>query len=466
MKTFESTNQRGGASMHSTRISAFSLLVLAMLVAGISQNLFANSTVGLCAGPGTHYTTISAAVAAAVAGSTIDVCPGTYPEQVAINKDLTLAGVKSGTSDAAVIVPPTGGLVQNGTDIFGNPVAAQIFVAAASVTIKGLTVDGTGNNIAGCGPPALEGIYFKNTSGTISENAVRNQFQTDFADFGGCQNGLAINVESISSTNTVTISSNSVRAYQKNGITASGAGTPGSPAGPSVKISGNYIVGLAAAAMNWPTSGAAENGIQVGFGATGSVSGNAVNDNIWAQDTSSQPGNAASGILVFASTGISVTSNEVGSAQFGVAIETDPASDTFCNGASCGPADNATVTGNKVVGTQIFDAIDLCSSGNTAKSNFIFGSTESGIHVDDGCGTGNNNIVTNNLINEACAGILTGTGSGNTVGPNTFSNVTNTTLAGDACPAAPGGASASVVKAGASKGQQSLRPSPYRPNAK
>jgi hypothetical protein len=329
------------------------------------------------------------------------------------------------------------------------------------VTIKGLIVDGAGNNIAGCGL-TLEGIYFKNISGTISGNAVRNQFQTDFANFGGCQNGLAINVESTVSTNSVTISGNSVRAYQKNGITASGPGTPGSPAGPSVTISGNYVVGMAATAMNWPTSGAAENGIQVGFGAAGSVSGNTVNDNIWAQDLSSScPScNAASGILVFASEGISVTDNEVGSAQFGIAIETDPSSDTFCNGVSCGPADNATVTRNKVVGTQIFDAIDLCSNGNSAKSNLIYGSTESGIHVDDACGTGNSNVVTNNVINEACAGILTGTGSGNTTSPNTFNNVTNTTLAGDTCPAAIGVSSAS-------KGHQSLlRPSPYRPNAK
>ena len=45
----------------------------------------------------------------------------------------------------------------------------------------------------------------------------------------------------------------------------------------------------------------------------------------------------------------------------------------------------------------------------------------------------NNNTITGNTINEACAGILLGMGLGNTVTPNTFMNVGNTTLAGDSC---------------------------------
>jgi hypothetical protein len=396
------------------------------------------------------YPTIQLAVSSVPSGSTVWVCPGTYPEQVTITKPLSLVGFQSGTSDAAVVVAPAGGLVQNGSDIFGNPVAAQIFVVSPSgnVTIKNLTIDGTGNDLAGCGAPALEGIYFQNAPGTITGDVVRNQFQTDFADFGGCQNGLAINVESdISPAPAVTISTNSVRAYQKNGITASGPGT--ATAGPAMSITGNYVVGLAATAMNWP-GGAAENGIQVGFGASGKISGNTVNDNIWFMDTSTQPVNAASGILIYASSGITVLGNFVGSAQFGIVTVTD---------TTYGPADKTIIQSNKVSGTQIFDAIDACSSSNTIATNTIFGSAESGIHVDDTCGGGNNTTVTGNIINEGCAGILTGTGTGNTVTPNTFYNVTNTTLAGDVCPVPVG----SARVAG---GSRKLRPSPYKPNIK
>jgi parallel beta-helix repeat protein len=300
----------------------------------------------------------------------------------------------------------------------------------------------------------LEGIYFQNTSGTISANTVRNQYQSDYTDFGGCQNGLAINVESLGG-NSVTVANNSVHAYQKNGITATGAATgPGAP-GPAVTISGNYIVGLGATAMNWQGvyvpggSTAAENGIQFGFGASGSVTGNVVNDNIWGQDTSGDTGDAASGILIYASSNIAVSGNEVGSAQFGIVAVSDP---------TYGPADSNTITGNKIAGTQLFDGIDLCSSSNNVHTNTVYGSTESGIHIDDSCGSGNNNVVSGNTINEACAGVLLGTGSSNNSAPNTFANVTNTTLAGDVCPAGPDANST----AGGSKKTQRLRPAPYK----
>jgi parallel beta-helix repeat protein len=429
------------------RPSLFVVLVLAACFAGPAARA-ATVAVGTCKPTVHQYPTIGAAVAAVPAGTTVDVCPGTYPEQVLINKELTLIGIVFGANDSAVVVPPSGGLVSNGSDIFGNPVAAQIFVQSTNVTVSHLTVDGTGNNIAGCSAPTLEGIYFQNSSGKITDNVVRNQFQTDFTDYGGCQNGLAINVESLTSSNAVTVSDNSVRSYQKNGITATGASTGPGSAGPAVTITANYIVGLAATAMNWP-GGAAENGIQIGFGATGTVSLNTVNDNIWWNDTSGDPGDAASGILIYASEGITVSGNSVGSAQFGIVADTDP---------SYGPADGATITSNKVSGTQIFDAIDVCSSSNTVKSNTIYGSAESGIHLDDSCGSGNNNSVTANTINEACAGILLGTGSNPTISPNTFLNVTNTTLAGDVCTPAAG-----VKAGGVSQKRPSLRPSPYKP---
>jgi hypothetical protein len=89
----------------------------------------------------------------------------------------------------------------------------------------------------------------------------------------------------------------------------------------------------------------------------------------------------------------------------------------------------------------------------------LYGSAESGVHLDDTCGgTGNNNTVTSNTINEACAGILTGTGTtGNSVSPDTFFNVINTTQSGDTCSAPPTGAKAGTQK------RSALRPAPYNP---
>jgi hypothetical protein len=90
------------------------------------------------------FLTIQAAVMAAPAGSTIDVCPRTYPAQVAIGANsLTLIGIVAGTSDAAVLIPPSGGLAVNASDLDGGPVAAQIFVEnSIGVTISHLNHGG------------------------------------------------------------------------------------------------------------------------------------------------------------------------------------------------------------------------------------------------------------------------------------------------------------------------------------
>ncbi len=335
------------------------------------------------------------------------------------------------------MVAPAAGLASNGSDIFGNPVAAQIFVQNADVTVSHITVDGSNNQLSGCAAPDPIGIYYQNASGKITDSAVRDVLM-DPAD-QGCQLGLAINVESNTGAPAVTISDNSVRNYDKNGITASGPGTGG---GPDVTVSANTIIGLGA------TSVIAQNGIQISYGATGTVSTNYVVDNIY-----TGPFYGASGILIYASSGITVTNNTVESAQLGIVPASDP---------TYGLADGTVIRSNHVGGTQNYDAIDLCSDNNTAESNTIYGSAESGVHVDDECppSTGSHNTVTSNTINEACAGILLGTGSSNTTAPNTFMNVTNTTLAGDTC--TPLDQVRSNTREGSSAQHQSLRPSPYK----
>jgi hypothetical protein len=421
--------------MDSTRSFPFSCLALVVLLGLGGQAFSSTVTVGLCPGPGTHYTTIQAAVNAVSAGSTIKVCPNNYPEQVTINKNLTLIGIASGTSDAAVVTVPAGGLVTNGvTDIFGFPTAAQIFVHDANVTISHLGVDGANDGMTDCSIDPI-GIYYQNASGTIIGNAVRNVLLPP--GLQGCQDGLAINVESNIGAPAVTISSNSVRNYDKNGITASGP-NDGSP-GPNVKVTGNTVIGLGA------TTVTAQNGIQIGYGATATVASNYVVDDIYINPPNCSICYGASGILIFGSAGVNVLNNTVESTQYGIVPVT--ASGTLT-------ANGTIVTSNHIGGTQLYDAIDLCSDGNTAKSNVIYGSSQDGIHTDDSCSpsTGSNNSITGNTINEACAGILLGSGTGNTTTPNTFLNVTNTTLAGDTC----------TPLDGPSENHQSLRPSAYK----
>lgn len=435
------------------RRTALSILGAAVFFCAVSRNASAATVV--VTPPLTvpckslaSYPTISLAIASVPANSTIFVCPGTYPEQLLITKSLTITGVAGngltgGTAVGAnnpVITVPAGGVLVNAADLYNaQPIAAQIAVlpgtGPVNVKLNNLAVDGSNNLLPDCSVD-LVGIYYQNTSGTINEMATR--FQELAPDLFGCQDGLAIYVESgymTGGTAVVTIENNSVHDYDKNGITADGSGTVAT-------IIGNYVVGIGATPL------IAQNGIQVSDGATGSVKNNTVTDDNYISPNGG-PYYSATGILLYdsgtLSAGITVSGNTVSSSQGGIVTYGD----------SFGTADNNSITLNKITtspaaGPYQLDGIDMCSNHNTATSNTVFNSSGSGVHIDSTCTestgqSGNNSTVTKNTLNEACAGVLLGSGSGNTVGgignANDFYNVVQTTQAGDACPAgAPVGA--------------------------
>lgn len=401
------------------RISKTSRFVAAVIIAvGLQAAAALAATVqvgGNCKGALVRFNTITDAVNAVPTGSTVYICPGTYPEQVSIlAKQVSLVGVQTATG-TPTITSPAGGLVANANSLSsGNPIAAQIFVQSSPglANISNLAVDGAGNNVSGC-LPIIIGIYYQNSSGTITRVSTRNQLQ-DPAD-QGCQSGLGIFVQSGNSgTSTVTVSNSSVHSYQKNGITGNEVQT-------TINVIGNTVVGLG------PTSGAAENGIQIGFGAVGKIQNNTTLDDIWAPDTFSDPGDAAAGILVYGAFGVPTTGNTVGNTQFGIAYVTD-VTDSLS-------ADFGSITSNKVSATHIFDAIDVCSNSHSITGNTINSADESGIHLDASCtGTSTSNTVTGNTIQESCSGLLLGSGlSGNTISPNTYFNDLATITNGDVC---------------------------------
>ena len=151
--------------------AVLSVLSLAVIACFFTPSLSALTVVvGTCKNL-VQFSTIQAAITAVPPGSTIDICPAVYAEQLTINKSLTLAGVASGTSDAVVIVPP-GVLAPNATSLAtGDPLAAHIWVLGpATVNITNVIVDSVGNGITGC-LPDLIGILYQNASGTINHVA-------------------------------------------------------------------------------------------------------------------------------------------------------------------------------------------------------------------------------------------------------------------------------------------------------
>src|SRR5579885_2470892 len=142
--------------------------------------------VGSCKPRFTSFPTISAAVSSVPAGSTILVCPGTYPEQVMISQPVTLIGIASAGQDEAAIVVPGGGLSQNVTSIFGEGVAAQVLVQTPGpVNLINLSVDGTGSDAGCAGGTWVAGIFYApGSSGTVSRARASGQMNS------GCGAGI------------------------------------------------------------------------------------------------------------------------------------------------------------------------------------------------------------------------------------------------------------------------------------
>ncbi|HKB99082.1 MAG TPA: NosD domain-containing protein [Terriglobales bacterium] len=172
--------------------------------------------VGTCKTNLQSFPSISAAVGAVTAGAIVDVCPGTYPEQVTIATPLTLQGISSGNANAAVITVPGGGLIQNGTAPLSGPHAAQILVQdVGPVTITGLTVDGSSNN---CPPPVnVDGIAYLSNSGTAFGKVTNSSVRNTSNNVSCSQPGNAIYAEG-GSSNPLNVQGNTVRGFSGNGI--------------------------------------------------------------------------------------------------------------------------------------------------------------------------------------------------------------------------------------------------------
>jgi len=222
-----------------------------------------NATSGPC--PHT-FTSIQSAVNVASAGDTIQVCPGTYDEQVTVTtSNLTITGAGAGSTT----VRPSS-VSANSSSLFSGAFIAAIVVVdgATGVTVEALTIDGSTGAPNGCSPTYV-GIFYRAASGTISDTHVTNIFNPVFA---GCQGFLGIFVQSGNGGSglnaNVVIDHNTVDKYGKNGITANEAGT-------AVTVTNNTVTGRGPVGLG----DAAQNGVQLGFGAHGKVTDNAISDN-------------------------------------------------------------------------------------------------------------------------------------------------------------------------------------------
>ncbi|KXB06168.1 hypothetical protein AKJ53_01120 [candidate division MSBL1 archaeon SCGC-AAA382F02] len=99
----------------------------------------------------------------------------------------------------------------------------------------------------------------------------------------------------------VTVKNNKVTEYERNGITVNGEKASGS-------IMNNMVVGQ-------EDSWWANNGIQIGFGATGMIKGNTVKKNVWIGE-----GWTATAILIYDVSDVQMVKNTVEEGQLGIGV--------------------------------------------------------------------------------------------------------------------------------------------------
>ena len=328
-----------------------------------------NLTVGSgpnCLSP--DYSHIQDAVNAAAYGAEIRVCQGLYDETISITRSVHLRG-----NPGAVVMPSH--LLSNADSLVtGSPLSAIIrALNADEVTVSGITVDAGAASIAECSPELI-GILFQNSSGEIKQNTVRS---TNLApNLNGCQSGLGIFAQSGNGGSTqVLIAENIIREYQKNGITANELGT-------IATIRDNELIGLGS------TTGAAQNGIQLGYGAAGEISHNFITGHIWAPCVSpTQCQYFSTGILIEQSDHIEMKGNNVGNNQVNI----------FVNGRDAHISE-----GNNLYGSVVLDSVQLLGDDAIIDGgNRIVSSARAGVAV-----LGNNVTIQNTKFINAPIGIL------------------------------------------------------------
>ena len=212
----------------------------------------------------------------------------------------TMTLVADCTTSETILIPGTftlnGG---NHTITAVDPPAPDHFLGAvvknggtsANVTHLNVTASGLADVCDG-GDDRLRGILLDGASGSITNNTVTGVRQ----GASGCQEGNSIEVRNApfatgGTDRIVTISGNVVSSYQKTGILANGS--------VAATITGNTVTGAG------PVGYIAQNGIQVGFGATATVKNNTVSGNSYTGP------DVACGLLLFQADGVKASANNL-----------------------------------------------------------------------------------------------------------------------------------------------------------
>jgi parallel beta-helix repeat protein len=377
------------------RLIFISAAILLPALIAATPTFAATVAVGTCMPGKVSYDNLTDAVQGVPTGSTILVCPGSYAEQIVINKSMTLKGVTNGNSGYPVLVPPAGGMVTNATglNVFsffgaGTQFAAQIVITGGvTVTLSGLALDATGYNLPTC-YPVVVGVLIQDSSATLAGMAIKNQLETGPPPCNAAGSGagvLAQNDTGLALTVNVHDSTfvNAAQTFESDGATTTSTfnnnsliGNPASNANAINILSGNSTIqGNSISDFNYPLAGtninAAAYGIFIECVPGGTVAGNTIS-------------NSQVGIYLYngcATNSVSVTGNKISDAAF-IGIDVGSL--------------NGLVQNNDIRTTQTAIRIPGSSAGNTIQGNNI-NDTCAAFGANPAAGT--NNLLNNTVFN-------------------------------------------------------------------
>jgi len=331
--------------------------------------------------------TIQGEVDIAANGDTVLAKAGSYPEQVLIDKNLTLSGPGATTTR---IRPP-----EILTSLTGSSAKSLVTVNnGAAVTMTGFTVAGP-MAAQGCGD-LITGIYVYQGGSLNLSSSVVSDIRAVNSGLWGCQIGIGIRVGEYGVYNLNgtggtpghgALQNVSVSGYQKGGIVFNGAGTTGS-------VNDSTVTGVG----NSPNI--AQNGLQVSRGAAATLHHNTVSGNRCDHPTacgSNIDQDQATGIMLYhPGTGTVVTGNISSNNDIG-----------FYNTNAIGSTP-ATVEANYLTSNR-YEGIFLEQGNLALTNNEISGSSNMGVVVATGLGgadTVTTNItLTNNIISGGGTGL-------------------------------------------------------------
>ncbi len=237
------------------------------------------------------YGTIQGAVEAAITGDIIQIASGTYTEQVQISKPVTLVGAGVG---ATIIESPETLPIFYMTGSNKNFPIVYIH-DTGNVVLSHLTVDGNGRGDANY---RFQGVGFWKSSGSMTDCSVVRVQDTPFS---GAQHGVGIygNNNDIG-TEVVVLTNIVVDQFQKGGVVFSGVGM-------TAALSNVTTIGIG------PTSITAQNGIQISYGAGGTLTDCVVGNVVFTGDDWT-----STGALFFESSDVTVEGGEIFGCQSGL----------------------------------------------------------------------------------------------------------------------------------------------------